>query len=411
MRQSSTRSRTDRSRACSAVGSTVDRRPHLLAILLIGCTSRAGLSRASASRRSLAEVGIATTRTNHVAPVSPPRVPPAAPLTEATASSGGNPLSTVICTARLFDRVHVRPRADVRSFGPELPGGTEVEVLAIRSNVRRWHGRPNEAVFTRVRDRASGVVGWSFLRFAELSPSCPIVTSHETRNHSVARRRDMSQRLQTRRGTFARRDAPLVCGWMATDSVITHVDLNGDGNQDELLHLSRTNYAVANSCERPIAGLSGEFEGAIAARWRTARGWTTAEFGEQWSGSRGGHSSRRFIDLLRAGAATYLRFEFDTGSVIGYCTRPPISVTDSPPVYQLWRLSPDGEGVMVAFLPPLLGSDCTWEGHDDESIQIRCARPGNRLNLRWDASRFELVAEGSFPDEEEAEPFICSPPG
>lgn len=311
------------------------------------------------------------------------------------------------CVARMRAPFHLRPRPDVRSFGPEFPAGTSLEVWGVVSSVRRAEGTPDEAVFANVRDPAGDHFGWAFVRLVELSPTCPLTSDRSLGipRGAMPSERPGGERTVTRDGFFAQRDRTLVCGWLERDRVRERVDVNGDGALDELLELSQYD----KSCVRPIRSASNEFCASLAVRFRTPRGWTAVELSEVWGGSSGGHASHHYVGSIRARRAVYFRFQTEDGSVVGYCRDPPHRVSDSAMTTSLLRVRPSGEGVSEVTLPALLGNGCRWQGLDDESVRIDCARPASSLLLRWDPQQLRLVAEDPTIPEERVSVFVCDP--
>jgi hypothetical protein len=75
------------------------------------------------------------------------------------------------CTAVSRGKFHLRPRAQVKSAGPEFPKGTALTVLLQLPPPESKDHRP----IYQVQVQKTGATGYVYLRHSELGAACPII--------------------------------------------------------------------------------------------------------------------------------------------------------------------------------------------------------------------------------------------
>lgn len=270
---------------------------------------------------------------------------------------------------------HLRPIASLASVGPELPSGTELEVLAplalARESFTRWGATNLERVarMFRVRVSVTGREGFSFVRDVELAPTCPVIFEpRAVMGTAVPTDRERSwESAFVRRGTFDRRDAVFVRS--ARPECTPTFDVGGDGPVDELCLVWS-----------PTFGLDRE---ALVIAHHGPMGWSAEYFGRK-SGSERQQCGWR--EAVVTPGAVYL------------LTSTTVSIDDS--VFEVvYRRQADGRWRDVFVASSRAGEGWALSAEGVESLRVRS---GERTQvLRWDRERWQLVAEGGLPEWDE----------
>lgn len=286
--------------------------------------------------------------------------------------------SALACTARLVEPFHLRARAEVRSSGPELPAGTEVEVLGT-SGVHRAgpDGRPSAPVLSHVRVIATGAEGYAFVGPRELDAGCPLLPAMPPGgavgprighwwNVNLARSPGVPEtpaRELTRWSVFF--DA-------AQDEVLARFDADHNGSEETLV---RTR---ADGDDGPLVVLMRE----------GVRGAPGIIVDQEWGF---GHRTIRYGAVIHAGRADYVVMEYwSVGACFG-CRGVACDVAER----RLMRLHPDGWFVEVARVPRESGGEeITLRGEPDGAVTAEGKATGRTQRLRFDGPTFALVPEG-----------------
>lgn len=274
------------------------------------------------------------------------------------------------CTARMRTAFHLRPRSTPASVGPELPSGTEIELLAplplVREAFAPEGSRDLERVarMFRVRDVETGREGFAFVRSVELAPTCPVV--FEPRGvMGAARPLEQETRMELafiRHGTFFARDTIFARG--ARAECAPTIDVGGDGLADELCEVWSPTFgsdreALVIAHHGPT-GWSGEYFGRKSGSERQQWGWAGA---------------------TATPAAVYLETVTD------------VSIDDSR-LYVMFRRHTDGRWRDVFAATARADDGWTLRAEGGESLR---ARSGDRSQiLRWDREQWRFVAEGGL---------------
>jgi hypothetical protein len=303
------------------------------------------------------------------------------------------------CTATVRAEVHLRPTATPRTVGAPWPAGTTFEVLGVDPWLRREiPGDEDEGVLAEVRVVASGDRGWTFVRYTELAPECPLFLEPPPWGRrpptTPAERANCTRAPRHARGAWnaergPRRFRPQVlpcCPSAQSWRVIERLDLDGDGSRDELV-------LAARDCACMRDYLPGDEKGAVVALLRRPGGWLGEEVIREIDPEHDpGWSS--YDGELRAGSAVYLRWSVDD-HLLTEERGLPSRVSFSTAWSGLTRIDGCGVGRVVARVVPPLAGECTWAGNSDGSVELVCRRPARRALLRWDEGRFELVPDRS----------------
>jgi len=289
--------------------------------------------------------------------------------------------------------VHLRPSGVPDTVGPEFPAGTLFAVLGADPTVRRRSpdGR-DESVLARVRDTATGQLGWTFLRYTEFAPTCPL---------RIAREEDLAELgrpLQLRRHLL-RGPVPTLhaltpwCRRRAdnledhTQYLLARADLDGDGHLDRIVNLD-------DGCAAPGQPADIGSRRMVAVQYRRADGWHGAEALPLYDPLHPTSVATYFVGTVSAGSIAYLVTRWHGEDARYGCCGVPARVDTANATDVLLRLHPDGTMRTVFGYRALLGNDCQLRGLPDEGFEIVCRSPQRRLRLRWDATAFRLVPEG-----------------
>lgn len=286
--------------------------------------------------------------------------------------------SAQACTARLGEPFHLRARAEVRSSGPELPAGTEVEVMGT-SGVHRAGpgGAPSAPVLSHVRVLSTGAEGYAFVGPRDLGPGCPLLPAMPPEgalglrighwwNANLARSPGVPEtpvRELTRWSLFF---DPV------RDEVLARFDADHNGSEEALVR------ARADGDDGPLIVLMRE----------GVRGAPGIIVDQEWGF---GHRTIRYGGVIRAGRAEYVVMDYrEAGPCFG-CRGVACDVADR----RLLRLHPDGWFVEVARVPAESGGEeLTLRGEPDGSVTAEGKATGRTQRMRFDAASFALVPEG-----------------
>ncbi len=327
-----------------------------------------------------------------VAPSDVPAAPSAAPPEAATAPPAPR------CTAMVRAEVHLRPTPTPRTVGAPWPAGTTFEVLAVDPWMRREiPGDEDAGVLAEVRVVASGERGWTFVRYTELAPECPVFIEppqRDSRQPVAPEAGEECARGSTEapsfgyalRGPRRFRSQLFPCCEGAPELLrLGRGDFDGDGVEDELVHAPRS--CLCWSGEGSVSNEAG----AAVALMRRPGGWLGADVVMEATPDHGPNAS--YEGMVRAGRAVYLRWSYDENLGDNARAALPARAYFATVRWMLVRIDRCGVAHQVATVFPPLAGGCTWAGTADGSVEFVCRRPARRAVLRWDEARFELVPD------------------
>ncbi len=283
------------------------------------------------------------------------------------------------CSARSATSFHLRPRAVVRSEGPELPAGTDLEVLAT-SDVHRpgpTAGGVSTPVLSHVRVTATGAEGYAFVGPRELKPGCPLLAPMAPTSGAIASRIGHQWHVNYARSPgVAETPAQRLTRWAvafdaARDEVLARFDADHNGSEETLVRA------------HPEEG------GAVIVLMREGvRGSPGIVVDQEWDHD---HHSIQYGEVIHAGRADYVAMDdWAVGLCFG-CRTAQCDVASR----RLLRLHPDGWFVVVVDVPrESEGEALTLRGEPDGSVTVTGAVTGRTQRLRFDAATFALVPDG-----------------
>ncbi len=282
------------------------------------------------------------------------------------------------CSARSATSFHLRPRAVVRSEGPELPAGTEVEVLAT-SDVHRRGGAEgfSPPVLSHVRVTSNGAEGYAFVGPRELKPGCPLLAPMAPALGAMARRIGHQWHVNYARSPGVEEiPAQRLTRWAAAfdaarDEVLARFDADHNGSEETLVRA------------HPDEG------GPVIVLMREGvRGAPGIVVDQEWDHD---HHSVQYGEVMRAGRVEYVAMDDWVVGLCFGCRDAQCDVSSR----RLLRLHPDGWFVVVVNLPrESEGEALTLRGEPDGSVTVTGAVTGRTQRLRFDAATFALVPDG-----------------
>lgn len=281
------------------------------------------------------------------APTPTPASPaPATPATPATKSS---------CTATTRGKFHLRPKAQVKSAGPEFAKGTTLIVLAQLPPPEKKDARPIYQVQVK-----GGALGYAYLRRSELGATCPIIwPGSETLSSGTPVNAEGTCLLagpqKSAKALYSKK-----CDEKGPRKEDKQLDVNGDGRIDWVV----------------VAKGEGE-DHELAVLLNTPAGFRTLRL------DTGSAKLWDFEGAVPAGPAVYMiRSMSEWENITGDDGELEQEGNTSVSIY---RVFPDGSAYHVFEHGTDYNSEgCSFTGRADESLLMSCGKSQQRL--RWDAA-------------------------
>jgi hypothetical protein len=326
------------------------------------------------SRRAAEPPTPAPQSTRPVEPQTPatppgPATPPAPATPTGTQASASTP-----CVATPAQPFHLRPTAVVASVGPELPGGTALEVLGVAEQDHRPMRR-GQQVLLRVRTATPVTEGYTFVGRAELSTRCPVVWPSLIENPSddwgsrftaSSRAEAITRALHNRLGD--EREFPPDAG-----QAVGSYDLDGDGVDEEVIDIDTghdTTLAITIALFRSSEGFS-----VITLGGASGTDHPTSNTGFETSAP------------LRFAGAVYIPHSYSE------TTNEPVPPLGNERSYSLSRCRLHGPCPRV-FTAYTLFVDEVWTFTDAGNGAVRItSSTGASQTLRWNADAWRLAPE------------------